>query len=367
MKIAGFAVALSVSLAFGARKVRRQDKPEDAPDGSVEGGGVRAAAMMRRNDTGTLETTLPECTCPASLWSYQSWPLINGGVGCIGGCGGTEVFVNHYGGTVQSLTVWQEYWWLDLKAIQVTYHDGHVAYFGNPSQGVNAASFTFYPGEYLVGDFRISSSWNGGRAAFMGFETSMGRRFDFGDSGQHQFRFPTGGAYLAGFSGAVGSEIDRLGAFFWKPIASIEYINLNYPTLPIPIGSPTEIAARKYTIAICREEAPKDNRKGRELMLGVFGHRAIRRKHWHLGSHSQGTSCPGGSRGQFRCVGFCDQNKLSKLHDDHKRDIYVSILRHPSALPRRLHLQPVLGNFEPFAIYRNYEGQVERRYRVHAL
>jgi len=83
----------------------------------------------------------------------------------------------------------------------------------------------------------------------MAFETSNGQQFQVGNSviNDGEYFFPTGDAYLAGFAGAVGGYIYRMGAIFWKPVIRVDYLNMEYPTLPsLGLGSPDFLSKRVY-------------------------------------------------------------------------------------------------------------------------
>jgi len=235
MKIpARFAVLFTVALAF--RRAKRGTSPVVQR---------QLVAPSMSNESGA--SAIRDCTCKYGLYSYQQWPLTAGGYGCVGGCGGESFQAGHYGGTVKILSVWTSFWG-DLHSMHITYHDGHVVHVGDSSQASGGPfSITFGPGEYIVGNFRIAASWDGGPPSWMAFETSHGQSFQVGSSWSGEFLFPTGNAYLAGFAGAVGSDIQRLGAIFWKPVSRVEYLNMEYPTLPsLGLGSPDLISKRVY-------------------------------------------------------------------------------------------------------------------------
>lgn len=237
MKIpARFAVLFTVALAL--RRAKRGTHP------AVQ---KKPVAPSMSNESGT--SAIRDCTCKYALESYQQWPLTAGGGGCVGGCGGTEFQAGHYGGTVKILSVWTTFWG-ELQAMQITYHDGQVVHVGDPTGAGDPVSITFGPGEYIVGNFRLAGAWGtGAPTTFMAFETSNGQYFEAGNSWTHEGEslFPTGNAYLAGFTGAVGGYIYRLGAIFWKPVSRVEYLDMEYPTLPsLGLGSPELINTRGY-------------------------------------------------------------------------------------------------------------------------
>jgi len=193
------------------------------------------------------------CTCSFGMYAWQQWPLSRGGYGCIGGCGGNEFQIDHYGSVIKTFTVWFKNGnWNDyLRAIRVTYEDGHAEEVGG-REG-SPASFTFQVGEWIVGDLRLSGNGVGTRTGSIAFDTNLGRHFDVGRRDPTRFYFATGGTlsrpvHMAGLSGAAGSDIDRLGVIFWKPISDTSYLSINYPTLSSVgrLTSPTEIRSRSF-------------------------------------------------------------------------------------------------------------------------
>merc|ERR1719491_91822 len=195
----------------------------------------------------------PQCTCSFGRYSFQQWPLTVENYGCVGGCGGGEFEINNYDGVVKSILLWFRGGnsGNHIRAIRVVYEDGTVMERGGHDG--SPASFTFQPGEWIVGDLRLSpSGYGSGRWGSIGFTTNTGRTWNVGSRGT-EYYFPTGGttsraAYITGFSGASGSDIDRMGVIFWKPIIDTSYTSITYPTLSSApkLTAPTEVRSRVF-------------------------------------------------------------------------------------------------------------------------
>jgi len=213
-----------------------------------------AKPVMKMLTANVLGAGARSCICRISIWPhYQQVPRAsqNNNVGCMGGCGGREFQINRFGATVRSLTVWTVSSSPDshIRAIRVTLSDGYNTVVGSPGGAHGPWMFTFQPGETVVGDLRLSGvDRGGGRLAAIAFSTSGGRSFDVGTRRVERYLFPTGNAFMAGFMGRAGTDVDQLGVVFWKPIRSIVYESLTYPTLTslTRITSPDQVASRTY-------------------------------------------------------------------------------------------------------------------------
>jgi len=205
------------------------------------------------SESETNDTNIQSCGCRGpELYSYQQWPLAQGTIGCIGGCGGSEFQINRRGGTIKQLMVWTNNARRrnsHIKAIRFTYNDDHAVLQGNPTGASGPWSHNFQPGEYVVDDLKLSGN---GRGKFLGsieFTTSAGTEFKVGMTGPHRYHFPTGGSYMAAFTGRVSDDgVHMLGVGFWKPIKEISYVSLTYPTLDslVHIKNPERLNKRSY-------------------------------------------------------------------------------------------------------------------------
>jgi len=200
------------------------------------------------------DVSIHSCNCSFDTQSWQQWPLaISTGAGCIGGCTGDEFQIDRHGSTIKTMVVYFAHGNVNdyIKSIRVTYEDGHSIQKGNPVG--SPRSFTFNAGEWVVGDLRLSGNGIGTRLGSIAFDTNVGRKFDVGKRDPRRYFFPTGGSasrpvHMAGLSGSSGSDIDRMGVIFWKPIADSSYLNINYPTLASQgrLTSPTEVRSRVF-------------------------------------------------------------------------------------------------------------------------
>lgn len=223
--------------------------PSDAEDNQVVDGEEKPE--KKTVSAKVLGADVRSCLCRISMWSYQQWPRAQDGAGCIGGCGGGEFQINpRFGATLKSLTVWTANSSSNshIRAIRFTFDDNQRFVVGNAVGGGGPWTFTFQPGETVRGDLRLSGNGRGQVLGSIGFQTSAGRSFAVGMTSPNRYLFPTGNAYMAGFMGAAGSDVDRLGVIFWKPIRSIAYDSLTYPTLHTlsRIRSPDSVATRTY-------------------------------------------------------------------------------------------------------------------------
>lgn len=154
----------------------------------------------------------------------------------IGGNGGFDF--HYYGGTdgrvMQKIKVWSGY--NTLKAIEVTLSDGVPKLFGNPNQGGKVGGvreFSFNPGERVT---RLSLWGNGAgsRSGWIFFETTQGRRFDFGMYSwgkKREYPQDVASGIWVGVTGASAWDVDCLGVVFLQPINSCKLSDVKYPTL----------------------------------------------------------------------------------------------------------------------------------------
>lgn len=95
----------------------------------------------------------------------------------------------------------------------------------------------------------LSGNGIGTRLGYFKFRTSLGRTFEYKPKPDaYKYLFPTNGAFMAGFMGRAGADIDLLGVVFWKPVRGISFTSISYPTLDslTRITSPDEVASRTY-------------------------------------------------------------------------------------------------------------------------
>jgi hypothetical protein len=244
--------ALIAAMATAPEGVRYRRKGNRGPHQQVVpalSGDTNASDVLSGADV-----SIEACYCRFGVQSWQQWPLaISTGAGCIGGCGGSEFWIDRHGSTIKTMSVWfangnsNDY----IKSIRVTWEDGHTVQKGSPTG--SPRSFTFNAGEWVVGDLRLSGNGIGTRLGSIAFDTSADRKFDVGKRDPRRYYFPTGGSltrpvHMAGLSGSSGSDIDRMGVLFWKPIADTSYLNINYPTLATQgrLTSPTEVRSRVF-------------------------------------------------------------------------------------------------------------------------
>lgn len=211
---------------------------------------AKAAEETYADVAPALDTDMRSCGCRYSRYSYQVWPRNQNGGGCVGGCGGAEFQINRHGGTIKEMMVWTGTNDKNshIKAIRFTYHDNHRVVKGDSRGGGGPWTFRFNPGEYVVGDVALSGDGRGRRLGSIRFGTSLGRTFDVGMRSPFRYLFPSGNSYITGFMGRAGSDIDQLGFVFWKPITSITYESITYPTLQTlaRIRAPARVESRTY-------------------------------------------------------------------------------------------------------------------------
>lgn len=248
MKLWSAALLFATTDAFRAIKQRARNQTGVPDDDETDVATVDAASEAEVAPSGD-DSSIESCKCRFSRYPYQVWPRNQAGSGCIGGCGGAEFQINRHGATIKQLTVWTAGGRWDLiKAIRFTYHDDHRVVKGRPEGAGGPWSFTFAPGEYVVGDLALSGDGRGLRLGSIKFTTSAGNTFDVGLRKPYRYLFPSGGSYITGFMGRAGDDIDMLGVIFWKPITSISLENLTYPTLSsLPaLSNPKQVTSRTY-------------------------------------------------------------------------------------------------------------------------
>jgi len=194
------------------------------------------------------------CSCPGMApFSYERLPRNDAGGGCVGGCGGGAFSFHKDGGIVRKISVW----WnphvdknSGIKAIRISYFDDpnvHVA--GNPTyKGAQYKEINFNPGETIKGDVALSGNGFGTRLGYIHFETSGGQKFEAGQNSHTKYLFDSGGSFISGIGGGAGEDVDVLYFYFWKPIRSLYFLNINYPTLAslTKVKSPAVIAEKTY-------------------------------------------------------------------------------------------------------------------------
>ncbi|KAJ7544215.1 hypothetical protein O6H91_09G069900 [Diphasiastrum complanatum] len=150
-----------------------------------------------------------------------------------GASGGTtqSILGGSDGKVLERIGVWVGGW--QVKAIRMWLTDSSSRLFGNPSGPYKELSFA--PGERIT---KLSLWGNGAgkRLGWIRFETSQNQLFDHGmtDWGRKQ-EYPidvASGICVGAYIGA-GSDIDRMGFVFLKPILNSRLINVSYPNLAL--------------------------------------------------------------------------------------------------------------------------------------
>jgi hypothetical protein len=193
------------------------------------------------------------CTCAGgALFNNERTPKNDAGGGCVGGCGGEPFTIHKQGGIVRSITVWYGTH-VDkndgIKAIRIAYFgddDDHV--IGKPENGPESKKISFQPGETITGDMTLSGNGFGTRLGYIAFSTSAGQKFEAGQNGHTKYLFDTGGSFVSGIKGRAGDDINQLAVIFWKPIRSLHFTGISYPTLDTmtKIKAPAVIASQDY-------------------------------------------------------------------------------------------------------------------------
>lgn len=167
---------------------------------------------------------------------------------------------------VQTLEVWTVGANNDshLKAIRCKYHNGRIVTVGTIG-GEGPVSFTFNPGEHLVGDviLRGDGHWWFSHTGYIGFETSHGRSFSVGMTDTTKYYFPSRGGRLSGFLADSGdSGIVRLGIIMADAVKSIRLTALTYPTLSLQISGTPDIV---YAGEECNDSPEAHSTPQREI------------------------------------------------------------------------------------------------------
>mmetsp|Transcript_14265 Transcript_14265/g.15806 ORF Transcript_14265/g.15806 Transcript_14265/m.15806 type:complete len:381 (-) Transcript_14265:38-1180(-) len=219
-------------------------------------GGVFNTNGFREEGVGIPVSGADACYCEGGAFGYEAIAISDGGAGCIGGCGGSPFEFHANGTTVERIDVWPKCGAHGgLRAIKVTLFNGMSKTFGQPVCSTSN-SFTFKPGEYLVGDLILAGDGIGTRTGYIEFTTNLKRTFKSGEP-HTLYHFPVQSGFLTGFFGRSGDDIDHLGFYVIKPIQSTSLTSMQYPTLAsLETGlNPVEVA--KYSF--CNDESIKQS------------------------------------------------------------------------------------------------------------
>eukprot|EP00300_Choanocystis_sp_HF-7_P003615 c12753_g1_i1.p1 GENE.c12753_g1_i1~~c12753_g1_i1.p1 ORF type:complete len:439 (+),score=85.21 c12753_g1_i1:51-1319(+) len=190
------------------------------------------APVMNAGNTSEI-VIAQSCSCTrVFLRAHEEIVLAQTGAGCIGGCGGGDFAIHRSEQIVRRISVhWQG---RNIHGIQVELTDGTLRTQGTVGRSdFESANFVFNSGEHLVGDLIITGNGIGTRTGYIQFQTSLGRTFAAGQTGNNRFIFPVHRRFLVGVYGRSGSEIDQLGFVYTRPIQSARLTNLQYPTLSL--------------------------------------------------------------------------------------------------------------------------------------
>jgi len=196
----------------------------------------------------TLSASSGRCHCPSvALFSNERWPTDDSGGGCTGGCSGAPFTVHKEGAIVRAIHVWSGS--NSIAAIQISYFNSlDDVTVGTPANGPTSKSITFQPGETLKGDVTLSGDGHGNVLGYIAFSTSAGQNFAAGNSGHTKYVYDSGNSFISGILGLQGDYIYSLAFLFWKPIQSLYYVGVSYPTLDsqAKVLSPTVIASQEF-------------------------------------------------------------------------------------------------------------------------
>lgn len=203
--------------------------------------------------TPVLSADSDACQCAGGpLFNNERTPGDDAGGGCVGGCGGQPFTLHKEGGIVRSITVWYGTH-VDqndgIKAIRIAYFgDDNDRVIGKPENGPYSKKIDFQPGETIKGDVTLSGNGFGTRTGYIAFSTSAGQKFAAGQDGHTKYIFDSGNSLVSGIKGRSGDDINQLAFIFWKPIQSLYFTGISYPTLDslTKIKSPAVIASQDY-------------------------------------------------------------------------------------------------------------------------
>jgi len=216
---------------------------------------VNAWVDIKQVAVGAPELSADSNTCYCAggpLFNNERTPKDDAGGGCVGGCGGSPFTIHKEGGIVSSIRVWYGTH-VDkndgIKAIRIRYFgDDNDHVIGHPTYGPDSKEITFQPGETIKGDMTLSGNGFGTRLGYVAFSTSGGQKFEAGQNGHTKYLFGSGDSFVAGIKGRAGDDINQLAFIFWKPIQSLYFTGISYPTLDsmTKIKAPAVIASQDY-------------------------------------------------------------------------------------------------------------------------
>jgi hypothetical protein len=201
-------------------------------------------------------TSLLATALAQSAFEYEVIPTNNVGATTVGAQTGTAFEMHERNAAVQKIDVWtvNENGVVGgdsvIGSIRVTFSNAKSMSQGAPRTGDPQKSITFEQGERLMGDVTMSVgrlSDGTMRLGLLRFTTSMGKMFNAGTQNAIQLQFPSGDSYLMGFFGTAGTDIDRLGLFMMKPLASEKLVNTTYDISPNPNQSPDSLKTEAFS------------------------------------------------------------------------------------------------------------------------
>jgi len=189
-------------------------------------------------------SSISGCDCaPVQLYTNER---ISQSPGCVGGCDGNNFQIHTAGKIVSKLRIWLE-WYEGISAISVAYF-GETGYHTVGSPGSGSTEIVFKPGETIVGDVTLSGNGIGTNLGYIAFKTSTGQNFAAGENNHDKYYFDSGNSFISGIFGRSGVSINSLAFTFWKPIKSVRYLGITYPSLDslAKIQTPTLVASQDF-------------------------------------------------------------------------------------------------------------------------
>jgi hypothetical protein len=164
-----------------------------------------------------------DASCIADIFTHnygERVAITSNNVGCIGGTGGTHFEGHALFETVKSFTL-HPWGGENDGATGLTWrlsNDVEI-HIGNAKK--ESCSFTFEPGDRIVGDIGLHGNGIGTRLGRMEFNVrrgATGQLDSFACGHEHtRYSFPADGMAIAGFFGSSSSEIDNLGILIVEP------------------------------------------------------------------------------------------------------------------------------------------------------
>ena len=188
-----------------------------------------------------------------SFFEYETIPKNQEGgigVGLPQGTGGEVSFEAHeFGTTVETIDVWVN--GRNIGCIKVKMFDSENEPFtiGKQPDGNPTNTFTLVRGDTLTGDIVLSSNFDTGAPARIGyiqFKTKGGKDFSVGDPGGPDYRFPSGESYLTGFHGLNDGLVHALGLYMMKPYPESKLVVDQYFTKSLK-GIPVKLEGGSFT------------------------------------------------------------------------------------------------------------------------